>query len=199
MITHTVEMQIQEGEIYQSIEMNANGIPATVFHSRRLPEGDSVFIDIIVIRPAPPPHVIVSPDNDPIITIFRKNATIATSPIIFDSKQIPEGGFDYIDITRMASRLFVSSVWLYDQLDCPGFGGVVLRPLRALTLISAIASSSSSVPDHEVCVICLMTKAESSDDWATALGCESHSFHSACIQHWARTNRTCPTCRAPLS
>ena len=62
-------MEIQEGEIYQSNVMNAEGIPATVFHSRRIPEGGLVLVDIIVIRPAPPPHVIVSPDNEPTITI----------------------------------------------------------------------------------------------------------------------------------
>ena len=183
-------MEIQEGEIYQSNVMNAEGIPATVFHSRRLPEGDSVLVDIIVIRPEP---AIVSPDHEPLITIFRRNAN-TTSPVTFDSRVIPEGGFVYNDITRMATRLSVSSSWLYDQLDHPEFGGRVLRPLRAPTL-SVIAS----VPDEAVCVICLRNKSESrNEDWATALGCESHTFHSTCIQHWARTSMTCPTCRAPL-
>ena len=136
-------------------------------------------------------------DDEPTITIFRGNV-IATSPTIFYSRRIPEGGFFYIDIIRMSSCLSVSSSWLYDQLAVLNLeGGWVLRPLRALTL-----SVLAGVPDEEVCVICIKTKAESrndEDDWATALGCESHSFHSACIQHWARTNRTCPTCRAPLS
>ena len=195
----TAIMQLQEeGEIYHQFGENVNG--------RRLGE------------------------DEPTITIIDGEMIAASLTVIY-SRRIPEGGFVFGDIFRMSSRLRVRMPWLADQLDRPEFGGAagpyvsqlavlnridinaladaiiadalvrgILRPPappRALTL-----SVLASVPDDEVCVICIKTKAESrndDDDWATAHGCESHSFHSACIQHWARTNRTCPTCRAPLS
>jgi hypothetical protein len=187
-------MELQElGEIYHRIGENVNG--------RRLN------------------------DDEPAITIIDGEMIAASLTVVY-SRRIPERGFVFDDILRMSARLRVRMPWLADQLDRPEFGGAAgpyvsqlavlnridvnaiadaiireadareaLRPVRAPTL-SVIAS----VPDEEVCVICIKTKSESMDeDWATALGCESHTFHSACIQHWARTSMTCPTCRAPLS
>ncbi len=89
---------------------------------------------------------------------------------------------------------------------------VLLYRMRGINILDDTTSGNVAIPhtaptlnrvltvidDDLVCVICLGTGAESQqEDWVTAQGCDSHRYHSACIQHWTRG--TCPLCRAPLS
>ncbi len=114
------------------------------------------------------------------------------------SVPIPEGWFDMHGIFRITgSFLRVRGQWLADQLSRPEFNGIagpvaanlavlnrmdvnevadaiirnaiargILRPRpHALTL------TELTVPDDEVCVICLRTKAESQNEtWVTRSG-----------------------------
>ena len=77
------------------------------------------------------------PDDEPTITIFGGNA-IATSPTIFYSRRIPEGGFVFIDIIMMSSRLRVRGPWLADQLDRPEFAGAAGPYVSELAILNRI-------------------------------------------------------------
>lgn len=68
------------------------------------------------------------------------------------------------------------------------------QPLLQLTICSFL-----SVPDDEMCSICMETNGDTpSMTWSFSRGCQCHRFHSVCIQRWAVTKTTCPLCRSPL-
>ena len=149
---------------------------------------------------------------------------IATSRTMLFSGPIPAEGYNFHDIFRLGSLLRVRGPWLADQLNRPEFNGIAGRYVAELAVLNtidinvvagaiinnalargiirprprALTLTELTVPDEEVCVICLSTKSESQNEtWVTAQGCASHRFHAGCIRQW--TAGTCPTCRAPLS
>jgi hypothetical protein len=55
-----------------------------------------------------------------------------------------------------------------------------------------------TVPDDEVCTICLQTKAEDpAKGWVKVGGCDRHCFHTLCILQYK--SETCVNCRRQLN
>ena len=158
------------------------------------------------------------------ITVARQEVVI-TSPTMYYSRGIPDAGFDFLDIFSMSTRLNVRGSWLAAQLNREEYGGIAGAYVAELAnganqnynthdnMTNRIARMlhnmnntmtpelnvvmATTVPDDQVCVLCLDTAAESPQkNWATCAGCDLHSFHFECISRW-RGSR-CMVCRAWL-
>ena len=155
-------------------------------------------------------------ENTPEISV-ENNTLIAISPTVNFSRRIPGEGFQLDEFLSIAEQLHVAPDWLLNSLSNHPDGGITLllflqlqfmHGSRSIVLIVQAESRQQNITpqlnvlddppdDSHTCVICLETSAETPNQgWATAEGCDTHSFHTECIWRWR--GGTCPICRAQL-
>ena len=143
--------------------------------------------------------------NDFAVGINRHTRTMCiVTPVLYYRRQIPEGGFEFHDFCRMATRVGIRKFRLAARLNQRRFRGIAGPMVDAMAALHNVRLSPSTafrprlhaletVPADESCAICLE---EGGEGWSTAEGCSRHRFHAKCIGRW--DGRTCPMCRAQL-
>jgi hypothetical protein len=152
-------------------------------------------------------------ENTPEITVQNRTLT-AISRTLYYRRQIPERGVQLDDFLAMAEQLEVDPDWLlnslFNHLDIDN-AVLLLVHLQLMNGGVVFVVGAESPPEHPAprlnvlneppeegtCAICLETSSDTPGKaWATAEGCDTHRFHTACIRDWR--GGTCPICRVPL-
>ena len=190
-------MELPEGEIYRRIGRNADGMPddeptitivgrnaiatsSTIFYNRRIPEGGFVFDDMMMMASRLRVRFTWLADQ-----LDRPEFAGVAGPLVSELAILYR-----VDVNAPANETIVNNAVerIYRNININRHAAPFIPALHLLT---------NPVPGDEICVICLGTGAESSGDWATAQGCDRHSFHFACITLWR--GNTCMVCRRQLS